>query len=215
MPLLPEINLPPERGDRLPESVFAGLPEPDFGGLPAGAEFIGLPPAPEDIGLPQSEIAWLPETGRFTLPERRESEYAYPDSRPDAARAVPEKGERQARQISSPSPQPRRARQADAGGEALQALAEELAAATDRMAKLDTGTGQRADDDSDLAARIAAMRARILALRARIAAAIADYERYTRALALEELRQRQIALEGYLEQARLELAKTYDQATAR
>jgi hypothetical protein len=59
------------------------------------------------------------------------------------------------------------------------------------------------------------MRARILALRARIAAALADHERYTRALALAELRQRQLALEGYLEQARLELAKTYDQATAR
>ena len=69
--------------------------------------------------------------------------------------------------------------------------------------------------DSDLAARIAALRARILALRARIAAAIADYESYTRALALAELQARQRQLEGYLEQARLELAKTYDQATER
>jgi tetratricopeptide (TPR) repeat protein len=215
MPLLPEINLPPQRGDRLPESGSAALPESDFGGLPPGADFIGLPPAPIDIGLPQSEMAWLPETGRFTLPERRDPEYAYPDPDFSASRDRPAKGERQARRIGSPSPEPRRPSQTDAGGEALQALAEELAAAADRMAKLGSERLQAAEDNSDLAARIAAMRARILALRARIAAALADHERYTRALALAELRQRQLALEGYLEQARLELAKTYDQATAR
>jgi hypothetical protein len=215
IPLLPEIDLPADRVlDARPEPQFRGLPEPDYSGLPAAPEFLGLPSGPVDIGLPQSDIAWLPETGRFRLPERREEEYAYPDARPVATARASNRG-RQSRRIREPAARPGRAVDERPAGEELQALATELAAAAERMASLPAERLQSPGGDSDLAARIAALRARILALRARIAAAIADYESYTRALALAELRARQRQLEGYLEQARLELAKTYDQATER
>ena len=68
---------------------------------------------------------------------------------------------------------------------------------------------------TDLSDRIAALRERILRLRARIESAIALYESYARSLALDELDHRQQLLEGLLEQASLELAKTYDQASDR
>ena len=214
IPLLPEINLPPDEGDRLPESEFTGLPEPDFTGLPAAAEFHGVPPESVDIGLPQSELAWPPETGRFRLPDRREKEHAYPDSMPRAAVAGREKPAPQHRRITQPAELAGRSPDDRPASEALQKLATELAAAAERMARL----GDYRDTSrpgSDLAARIAALRERILALRKRIAVAIADYENYTRALALAELQGRQRQLEDYLEQARLELAKTYDQASDR
>ena len=214
IPLLPEINLPADPGDRLPESDFTGLPEPDFIGLPPGAEFHGTPPESIDIGLPVSEFAWPPETGRFTLPDRREQEHAYPDGMPRRAAATARRAEPQSRRISEPAALAGRSPENRPASDALQKLATELAAAAERMARL----GDYRDEsrpDSDLAARIAALRARILALRERIAAAIADYESYTRALALAELQGRQRQLEEYLEQARLELAKTYDQAADR
>jgi hypothetical protein len=47
-------------------------------------------------------------------------------------------------------------------------------------------------------------------LRKRIAAAIELYERYAKALIIDELEDRRSRLEDYLQQARLELAKTYD-----
>jgi hypothetical protein len=214
IPLLPEINLPPDDGDRLPESEFSGLPEPDFTGLPAAAELHGLPPEPVDIGLPQSELAWLPETGRFRFPDRREQEHAYQDSMPRAAVASREKAAPQRRLIGQPAEPAGRSADDRPPSEALQQLATELAAAAERMARL-VDHRDTSRPDSDLATRIAALRQRIIALRERIAAAIADYESYTRALALAELQGRQRQLEGYLEQARLELAKTYDQASDR
>jgi hypothetical protein len=214
IPLLPEINLPADQGDRLPQSDFAGLPEPDFTGLPAAAEFHSLPPESIDIGLPVSEITWLPETGRFTLPERREQEHTYPDGMPPGTVVTARRTEPQSRRISEPAALAGHSPENRPASEALQELANELAAAAERMARLDD---YRDDSrpDSGLAARLAALRERILALRERIAATIADYESYTRALALAELQGRQRQLEGYLEQARLELAKTYDQAADR
>ena len=65
--------------------------------------------------------------------------------------------------------------------------------------------------NDDLEQRIAALRARILTLRDRIDNAIALHENHTREMALLELDRRQLLLEGLLEQASLELAKTYDQ----
>ena len=96
-------------------------------------------------------------------------------------------------------------------GEALRELAAALNSATDRMAQL----GESFDPAAGIAGleeRIAALRARILQLRARIANALALYESYTQALALDELDRRQQLLEDLLEQASLELAKTYDQS---
>jgi hypothetical protein len=99
-------------------------------------------------------------------------------------------------------------------GEALRELATALNSATDRMLQL----GESYDgmtDSIDLRERIAALRQRILLLRARIENALALYEDYTQSLALDELDQRQQLLEDLLEQASLELAKTYDRASER
>jgi hypothetical protein len=99
-------------------------------------------------------------------------------------------------------------------GNALRELAEALSSATQRMVRL----GESLDSGAefiDLEDRIAALRARILQLRARIANAIALYETYTQTLALNELDRRQHLLEDLLEQASLELAKTYDQSSDR
>ena len=71
------------------------------------------------------------------------------------------------------------------------------------------------DPNAGLDELIAALYARILNLQARIADALALYENHTRALTLEELDRRQLLLEGLLEQARLELAVTYDQSSDR
>jgi predicted nucleic acid-binding Zn-ribbon protein len=133
---------------------------------------------------------------------------------PRAAVAGREKPAPQQRRVTRPAALAGRSPDDAPASEALQQLATELAAAAERMARL----GDYRDTSrpgSDLAARIAALRERILALRERIAVAIADYESYTRALALAELQGRQRQLEDYLEQARLELAKTYDQASDR
>jgi hypothetical protein len=99
-------------------------------------------------------------------------------------------------------------------GEALRELAAALNNATERMA----GLNGSFDPDAGIAGleeRIAALRARILKLRARIANAIVLYENYTRAMALDELDRRQLLLEDLLQQASLELAKTYDQSSDR
>jgi tetratricopeptide (TPR) repeat protein len=215
IPRLPEIELPEDRLlEPLPESDFTGLPESDFTGLPPEAEFIRDPSGAEENWLPDSEILWLPETGRFQMP-KGEEDYAYPDA---VARKRTQPGDSYAAKLSRLIPAP----QDDAGfdpgavpvGEALRELAAALNSATGRMAQL----GESFDptmSNAGLEARIAALRARILQLRARIANAITLYESYTQALALNELDRRQHLLEDLLEQASLELAKTYDQRSDR
>jgi hypothetical protein len=99
-------------------------------------------------------------------------------------------------------------------GKALRELAEALNSVTNRMVQLGASLDSTGEN-AGLEERIAALRARILQLRARIANAIALYESYTQALALNELDRRQHLLEGLLEQASLELAKTYDQSSDR
>ena len=215
IPQLPEIELPEDRVlEPLPESDFTGLPESDFTGLPPDAEFIRDMSGAEENWLPDSEILWLPETGRFQMP-KGEEDYAYPDK---VARKRTRPGDNYASKLNRLIPAP----QDDAGfdpgavpvGEALRELAAALNSATERMAQL----GESFDPamgGAGLEERIAALRARILQLRARIANAIALYESYTQALALDELDRRQHLLEDLLEQASLELAKTYDQRSDR
>ena len=215
IPQLPEIELPADRTLKpLPESEFTGLPESDFSGLPPESEFITDLSGEEVTGLPESEILWLPESGKFRLPGDEE-DYAYPDK---VARKRSRPGDRYAYQLNQLIPAP----QDDAGfnpgavpvGEALRELAAALNSATERMAQLGESYDP-AEGTAGLEERIAALRARILLLRARIANALALYERYTQALALNELDRRQHLLEDLLEQASLELAKTYDQASDR
>jgi hypothetical protein len=142
-------------------------------------------------------------------------DYAYPDK---VLRASSHPGERYAYQINRLIP----AEEGTAGfnpgavpvGEALRELAAALNSATERMAQL----GESFDPalgTVDLEARIAALRARILRLRERIANALVLYENYTQTLALNALDRRQHLLEDLLEQASLELAKTYDQSSDR
>jgi len=216
IPLLPEVDLPADRELKpLPDPEFTGLPESDFSGLPPASEFIGDLPGPDTSGLPVSEILWLPETGRFRMPGDGLGDYAYPDKAP-GRRTRP--GERYAYQLNRMLPPPAD----DAGfnpgavpvGEALRELAEGLNSATSRMTRLGE-TFDPATGIDGLEERIAELRARILRLRERIENAIALYERYTQALALDELDRREHLLEDLLKQASLERAKTYDQSSDR
>lgn len=216
IPLLPEVDLPAGRVlEPLPDPEFTGLPESDFSGLPPASEFRGDLPGPDMSGLPESEILWLPETGRFRMPGGGVEDYAYPDMVP-GRRTRP--GERYAYQLNRMLPPPAD----DAGfnpgavpvGESLRELAEALNSATMRMTQLGE-TFDPATGIDGLEERIAALRARILQLRARIENAIALYESYLQALALDELDRRQHLLEDLLKQASLELAKTYDQSSDR
>lgn len=213
IPPLPEIESPADRVLKpLPESEFIGLPESDFSGLPAEPELIALPDS-EAIGLPESEVIWLPESGRFHMPG--EEDYAYPDRVPGHRTQA---GERHAYPLNRILPSSGGDAGFDPGavpvGQALRELAMALASATERMSRLGDSWVPGAGV-AGLEERIAALRARILQLRARIEHAIALYEGYTRSLALDELDRRQHLLESLLEQARLELAKTYDQASDR
>ena len=215
IPRLPEIELPAARvTEPLPESDFTGLPESDFAGLPPEAEFIRDPSGAEENWLPDSEILWLPETGRFQMP-KGEEDYAYPDT---VARKRIRPADNYAAKLNRLIPAP----QDDAGfdpgavpvGEALRELAAALNSATERMTQL----GESFDPtpgSAGLEERLAALRARILRLRARIANAIVLHESYTQALALDELDRRQHLLEDLLEQASLGLAKSYDQSSDR
>jgi hypothetical protein len=212
IPLLPEIELPEGSVQPLPQSEFTGLPESEFTGLPEAPEPRALLLGGEDIGLPVSQIAWLPETGRLQLPWN-EQDYAYPDAVAlDERRAGPSNERQRMRLITHPS--------ADAGfnagaepvGEALRELATALSSATDRMARLSRALDAAPPGVDGLEGRIAALRARILRLRGRINHAIALNESYIQALALDELDRRHHQLQDLLEQASLELAKTYDQA---
>ncbi len=215
IPLLPEIELPADQAlEPLPDPGFTGLPDSDISGLPLESEFIKDLPGAEVSELLDTEILWLPETGPFRLPGGEE-DYAYPD-RVLGKRSRP--GERHAYPLNRLIPAPGD----DAGfnpgavpvGEALRELAAALNSATSRMVQL----GESFDPTEGIAGleeRIAALRARILQLRKRIENAITLYENYTRALALDELDRRQYLLEDLLEQASLELAKTYDQSSER
>ena len=212
IPTLPEIELPDDSAIALPQSEFSGLPEPEFSGLPAAPELTALLQGSEDIGLPVTQIVWLPESGRLRLPWN-ERDYAYPDAVAlDTSRAGPG-NKRQRMRLTTPQG-------ADAGfhagaepvGAALRELAAALSSATDRMARLSRAVDAASPGVDGLDARLAALRARILALRGRISNAIALNESYIQALALDELDRRQHQLKDLLEQASLELAKTYDQA---
>ena len=219
IPQLPEIELPSQR-------TLKPFPERELPSRPTISNYIREPPSPEITGLPDSEILWLPNSGEFFQKpksgeffrrpgEKEEEDYAYPDLVPQK-NTIP--GEHYAYQLNRLLPAGEEGPGFDPGavpvGEALRELAAALNNATERMAGLD-GAFDPAGGIAGLEERIAALRARILKLRARIANAIVLYENYTRAMALDELDRRQLLLEGLLEQANLELAKTYDQSSER
>jgi tetratricopeptide (TPR) repeat protein len=213
IPLLPEIELPDSSAVKpLPQSEFSGLPEPNFSGLPEEPELRALLEVPQDIGLPVSQVSWLPETGRLQLPWN-DQDYAYPDA---IARFEPQAapGDRRQRmqRITTPGVDDGFYAGAEPVGEALRELAAALSSATDRMARLSQAFDAAPPGVDGLEDRITALRDRILRLRSRVKNAIALNESYTETLALDELNRRQHQLEQLLEQASLELAKTYDKA---
>lgn len=211
IPQLPEIESPSQR-------PLKPLPEHAPPSQPSISNYLRNPPEPEFFGLPDSEILELPHSGEFFhRPQSGEffrrpgqdlgEDYAYPDSKPHKRRAA-------ATTLVFPLDSLSTTGSDTAGfdpgavpvGEALRELAGALSAATERIALLGG-----AYDEDNLEQRIAALRARILTLRSRIDNAIALHENYTREIALRELDRRQALLENLLEQASLELAKTYDQ----
>jgi tetratricopeptide (TPR) repeat protein len=211
IPVLPQIELPPDRTVMSPQSEFTGLPEPDFLGLPAAPDTSGLQD-PEIIAYPESEILRLPDSGKVRLPFQ-DDDYAYPDYLArDEVRNIPPTKRRIRRRIGQYEMDAGERAASAPAGTALQGLAAELARAAERLAVL----GQSTDsppENLDFAQRLASLRERITQLRKRIIAAIQLDERYARALALAELEQRENRLKDLLEQANLGLAKTYDQAT--
>ena len=212
IPPLPEIELPDDSAIALPQSEFSGLPESEFSGLPAAPEPTALLGGGEDIRLPMSHTVWLPESGRVRLPWN-ERDYAYPDAVALETSWAGPANKRQRMRLTSPQ-------DVDAGfhaaaepvGAALLELAAALSSATDRMARLSRAVDAAPPGVDGLDARVAALRARILALRGRISNAIVLNESYIEARALDELDRRQHQLKDLLEQASLELAKTYDEA---
>ena len=219
IPQLPQIELPSQR-------ALKPFPERELPSRPPISNYIGEPPSAEITGLPDSEILWLPNSGEFFQKpqsgeffrrpgEEEEEDYAYPDLVPQKSTTP---GEHYAYQVNRLLPASDEEPGFNSGavpvGEALRELAVALNNATERMAELN-GAFDPTGGGAGLEERIAALRARILKLRARIANAIVLYENYTRALALNELDRRQLLLEDLLEQASLELAKTYDQSSDR
>jgi tetratricopeptide (TPR) repeat protein len=219
IPQLPEIELPSQR-------TLKPFPERELPSRPSISNYIREPPSPEITGMPDGEILWLPNSGEFFEKpesgeffrrpgEEEEEDYAYPDLVPQKS-STP--GEHYAYQLNRLLPAGEEEPGFNPGavpvGEALRELAAALNNATERMAGLNGSLDPNAGI-AGLEQRIAALRARIIKLRARIANAIVLYEDYTRALALDELDRRQLLLEDLLQQASLELAKTYDQSSDR
>ena len=211
IPQLPEIESPSRRSVK-------PFPKRELPSAPPVSNYIKQPPSPEIFGLAESEILELPESGEFfkrpdsgeffRRPGEEEIEdYAYPDQLPNRGS---KKGKDYAYQVSRLLPVDEEKTGFDVGavpvGEALRQLAAALNSATQRMVELNGSY----DAGTEMEQSIIALRERILTLRSRIANAISLYENYTRALALDELDGRQALLEDLLEQASLELAKTYD-----
>ena len=214
IPRLPEIESPSQR-------TLKPLPERKYPSRPSISNYISEPPSSEITGLPESVILSLPSSGEFfgkpdsggflrRPGERREEDYAYPDRVPKKRAAA---RDTYAYQLGRLLPAEETEAMFDPGavpvGDALRELAAALTNTTERMAGLNGAyTGE-----AELERRVEALRRRILALRARIGDAIALYENYTRAMALDELNRRELMLQDLLEQASLELAKTYDQSS--
>jgi hypothetical protein len=211
IPQLPEAELPPTR-------ALSTLPEGTFTNWPPELTYVKDLPNSDIIQLPDSEVLGLPQSGEFfgrpnsgemiRIPGEEESEdYAYPDTIPEEGSAPGKRyGYQLKRRLSAGEDARGFNPDADSVGDALHSLAA-------RLNKV--GTNESLGPTAGLEEQIADLYARMLQLRARIANAIALYENHARVMALEELDRRQLLLEVLLEQASLELAKTYDQSSNR
>lgn len=207
---LPEMELPAERAvDLLPQSKLSGQPTASEVMLPSRPEVLWLPETPAVKWLPNSAVAWLPDSGELRLPQPNDEQASHPEFTAAQPPVGAEESDplRVISQISRPpgappadSPEvPRDPVRAGPAG----------AMADPRLAQ--PGHAREAPPDSVAhAERMAALRARILALQPRVAHALEAHASYVRALALRELVNRQRRLQAFLQQAELELAKTYD-----
>ncbi len=208
IPLLPEVELPAERQIRGFPKVFRGLPESEVIGFPK-SEVIGFPDS-ELIGFPHSEIIGFPSAGIFRMPESAD-DFTYPDEiASDEYRRRPPAGSiRRIIRQDSASATTEGARDA-----ALAELAKALAVSGERINRL-IGRFQRGESRAgEMSGYLDALRQRMLQLREQIMVAIGRYQHFAHSLALEALQRRQRQLQVNLEQARLELAKSYDAAGA-
>lgn len=212
IPQLPEIEQPTRHELKpLPKKVSPQRAKPNFFKLPSVSNYIKQPPNPEITGMPNSEIIWLPKSGEFRRPgQDMEEDYAYPDS---AERQQIEPGDDYGYQLTRLLLAKEEEAHFDSGavpvGQALRELAVTLNNTTEKMAELNN-TFDPYSENERRQERISMLHARTLKLRMRIANALKLYENYVSAMALSEFGRRQHLLEDLLEQASLELAKTYD-----
>ncbi|RDE22936.1 hypothetical protein DV711_10305 [Motiliproteus coralliicola] len=205
-PSLPELDLPPERQTLPLPDGWSGLPESDSSGLPE-SDGSGLPEA-GIIQIPGAEQTDFPIAGIIRIPKSDE-DFAYPDElSPDGI------GSRQLERVSRrvPGSDPIQTEVRVSKPQKLRELVRALAAGGERVGRLIRRFQKGESRRGELEGYLAALRDRIAGLQGRITAAIDAYERYARKLALAELERRRRRLEANLEQARLELAKSYDAA---
>lgn len=212
IPRLPEVESPADR----PLKPLPGANVPRSRPAPRPAT---KAPAEDIYELYKSELMRLPRSGDFfgrpssgdffrRPGDIEDDDYAYPDTPRKRRSSKRQRYGYNLNQLLAPEQEEQGFTPATVPvGEALRELAVALNNSTRRMAQL----SDTRSDNTDLQEQIAALRARIVRLRARIAHAIELHEAYARALALEELDRRQYLLEDLLQQASLELAKTYDQ----
>jgi hypothetical protein len=206
IPLLPEIELAPDADYRaLPDSDPSGLPESEVIWLPPAAEIKGsndvdrLPLAPD--------VVWLPPASTYR--PLAEQDFAYPDlALPEGSSA--KSARHLVRRSTKAGPDSDFLPDTGLAENALGGLSAALSQTNDRIAQIARKARDRRSGVKDYRALIEALQERARRLRDRIAAAIDLYERYAKALVIDELEDRRSRLEAYLRQARLELAKTYD-----
>ena len=206
-----ELELPPEGlVAPFPEPEIIGLPDSEFIGLPE-SDASGLPPEPEFIDAALGEASSLPDAPEWRDLGDRFAWLPYPPfefSRPAQVGVAPPTAPLLEDRPSAPG----RAAASVHSAAGMGSLEQAILGAARRTDALQRALDSLGDDRSDLWARLAALRERIAALGPWIERTKALHEQYVRGLALAELESRRQRLEGYLERARLELARTYDLA---
>ena len=212
---LPEVELPPERAvNPLPRSQFSGAPTAsEVIWLPSTPEVLWLPPKPGVKWLPSADGARLPNGGSVRLPQPDDEQSPHPEF--TARESAPTEGQGSpARRVLREVPQASVARAPSATGEpndnAVLTPPATMASAAPQAKQPGRALEATPRDSEQFGERIAALRARILALRPWIASALKAHTGYLNALALRDLEGRRNRLQSFLEQAQLELAKTYD-----
>jgi hypothetical protein len=213
------VELPPEHAvNSFPRSQFTGAPAAsEVIWLPSDPEVLWLPPKPGVKWLPSADGARLPAGGSLRLPQPNNQQVAHPEFRVRASNA-PAAQASAARRVLREVPGPPRARAEgapEADENASGAAPGTTAGASRQAERLESVRARQTSPHSseEFGDRIDALRARILALRPQIASALKAHSSYVDALALRELETRRTRLRAFLEQAQLELAKTYDLAT--